>query len=693
MAAEINSFLSAEAQKEVENYIASLEVIASKYKDIATASLQLEKAKQEEAKTDSLLIKNKQQLEVLAQKKIKTQSDEQKASEKLTKAIEKENSAYQQLNEKHKSALKTAKDLATQYGINSKEAKKAALEANKYGEQLKKIDASLGNHQRNVGNYSSAFKKGFSAMSGSVMSFIGLALNPLSIGIAAVAGTVKILGGNIMENQSIQDRWQSITKSSNAVLDVFTSSMIGNYKGVEGLNDRMKEAAAMVELLYTQYQKLEGEELKEARRINTLTIAISAYKKQASDMTLTEEKREEASIKAYFKETELLTLQASLAKEKAVLYNTELLIKEESGKEISRAEKKQLNDYLEASDNAKAALIFLEQEYRRKQREVEQAASKEQEKIQMDAWAKEKKLLEEKAKQTNVDIDFQKKQDEAIVDEQVKNREIRSKLNEEYAEADRQLAAEDAEYYAKKEQEKADAVKKAEEEKQAARQKALDMSIQMVGMLFDYQQVRLEAEMASIERYYETRINAASNAGEDTQALEREYEIKRAEMDIKIAKSKRNQALVDVAINTAVEISKALATPWLIPFISALGAAQAGIILSQPLPEIPAFGTGTESTPDTFIAGERGREIGITKEGRAFITPDQATLYSGMPGTKIIPNQLAELVLKDIGTNVLDRKLDKVIAAIEKNQTSVFIDKSLSRSINLKHIRSKHGRN
>jgi len=131
----------------------------------------------------------------------------------------------------------------------------------------------------------------------------------------------------------------------------------------------------------------------------------------------------------------------------------------------------------------------------------------------------------------------------------------------------------------------------------------------------------------------------------------------------------------------------------LISFIATLGAAQAGLILQQPLPEIPAFGTGTASTPDTFIAGERGREIGITKSGKAFITPDQATLYSGMPGTKIIPNQLAELVLKDIGTNVLDRKLDKVISAIEKNQTSVFIDKSLSRSINLKHIRSKHGRN
>jgi hypothetical protein len=72
--------------------------------------------------------------------------------------------AYQKLNIQYDSAQKNAKDLAAEFGINSVQAKSAAAEALKLNAQIKAIDKTVGQSQKNVGNYSSAFGKAFASI-------------------------------------------------------------------------------------------------------------------------------------------------------------------------------------------------------------------------------------------------------------------------------------------------------------------------------------------------------------------------------------------------------------------------------------------------------------------------------------------------------------------------------------------------
>ena len=64
--------------------------------------------------------------------------------------------AYKRLSTEMNIARRKAKDLAAEFGVESKEAREAATEVRKLNDAVKEIDSSVGQHQRNVGNYQSA---------------------------------------------------------------------------------------------------------------------------------------------------------------------------------------------------------------------------------------------------------------------------------------------------------------------------------------------------------------------------------------------------------------------------------------------------------------------------------------------------------------------------------------------------------
>jgi len=700
---EINSFLSADAQKEVQKYIADLELIASRYKDIAVASLQLEKAKQAEAKTEQELLKTKQQAEVLAQKKLKTQKDEQQASERLAKAVKKETSEWEKLNKAHKDALQKARDLGSQYGRNSRQFKDASKEANNLNNKMQGLNKELGGaNPKGVGKYFEAIMKGAGAL-GLIATGAQLAKGAINLlgsfftatekgaelaerkmaGFSAAVGVLRgefaKLGEQITGDKADSPtKWGSIMAGS---LQVVVNTLLPGLK--INMNETalaMNDAAEAAEK-YTR--KLQ--ELQDFERSLIVTRAESNRNLVKAKAFAADEENSMADRIAMLKEANRFEEEATAAEIDAQRVKIGLI--EEVNAEKKKAGLLRDEDLLKL-EQAKAKEIDLETEHEQRIKRNTKALQKLNEEYALSKRISLKNIENEHYKSEQAITAFVKDETKKRLGDGVVNPTELTEGLKNRNKIQMDAYKEDVENF-----------KDADREKQAIIQQSLEMSTQMVDALFNFQQVRLSAEMDSIERYYETRINAASNAGEDTAALEREYEIKRAEMDIKIAKSRRNQALFDIAMSTALGVMNATAQspltfgmPWS-AFILTLGGIQASAVLAQPLPELPAFATGTMDSPSTFIAGEKGREIGITKDGRAFITPNKATLYSYMPGTKIIPNELSELVLKDIGTNVLDRKLDKVIMAIEKNSPSIFIDKSLSRSINLKHIRSKHGRN
>jgi len=144
-------------------------------------------------------------------------------------------------------------------------------------------------------------------------------------------------------------------------------------------------------------------------------------------------------------------------------------------------------------------------------------------------------------------------------------------------------------------------------------------------------------------------------------------EQKQKEIQLRIAKNDRNQALFSAAISTAQAILKATASapfPANLPgiiFATTIGALQTAAILSQPLPQ---FGGGTENAPSEFIAGERGRELMILPSGEAMMV-DRPTYFKGSTykGARIFPNTKTEEMINQTthgGFTTDDRLLSEI---------------------------------
>jgi len=79
---------------------------------------------------------------------------------------------------------------------------------------------------------------------------------------------------------------------------------------------------------------------------------------------------------------------------------------------------------------------------------------------------------------------------------------------------------------------------------------------------------------------------------EQSELSEEEKARKIAQIKRKQAVWDKAQAIADIAINTAVAVTKILYRPVLAAVVAALGLAQAAVVASTPLPEIPSFANG-----------------------------------------------------------------------------------------------------
>jgi hypothetical protein len=95
--------------------------------------------------------------------------------------------AYDMLNARYREAQVNAKDLAVIYGIESKQAQEAAASAFALGQQLKNIDASTNQFNKNVGNYGGAITGAFSKAFGFIRQ---IAYILPGIGIAGIFSAI-----------------------------------------------------------------------------------------------------------------------------------------------------------------------------------------------------------------------------------------------------------------------------------------------------------------------------------------------------------------------------------------------------------------------------------------------------------------------------------------------------------------------
>lgn len=116
-------------------------------------SVEIEKLK---AQADQQRIKAEQEIVKLEKLKAQEQARANKEAEKAAKLAQSESSAYSKLSKQLRDAQKAYKDLAVSNQANTQEAKDLLQTITKLDKQLKEVDATVGQHQRNVGNYEGA---------------------------------------------------------------------------------------------------------------------------------------------------------------------------------------------------------------------------------------------------------------------------------------------------------------------------------------------------------------------------------------------------------------------------------------------------------------------------------------------------------------------------------------------------------
>jgi TP901 family phage tail tape measure protein len=234
----------------------------------AQAEQQLQKANQEAERTA-------QQKEKTAQASLRTQQQQAKeaerqarAQEKVTRTAQAEANAYKRLEKNTRDLKNQSKQLGAEMLNLERAGKKNSAEyqrlADKYKSvtasaqrgdaQLKKIDKTVGDNFRNVGNYTSAMGK-----LNNVLGAFGVAF-----GVQAVAQVFRTGAGAVIEfDQAISDL-QAITGASGKDLEYYReqANLLG--KDVEG------GASAVVEA-YKLIGSAKPELLKNAEALNAVT--------------------------------------------------------------------------------------------------------------------------------------------------------------------------------------------------------------------------------------------------------------------------------------------------------------------------------------------------------------------------------------------------------------------------------------
>lgn len=104
-----------------------------------------------------------------------------------------------------------------------------------------------------------------------------------------------------------------------------------------------------------------------------------------------------------------------------------------------------------------------------------------------------------------------------------------------------------------------------------------------------------DREQKALERNRDKGLLTEEDYTAQKTALEKQHQQKIAEIKRKQAIYDKAQALINIAINTAVAITKAAPNPLLMGLAAGAGLLQAGVVLAKPMPEYPSFDQGGDT--------------------------------------------------------------------------------------------------
>ena len=442
--------------------------------------------------------------------------DLDETSEEYEERVEEIDKVQDKLNKAMKATGDKAKDAEGSYNALSKkmsELKKAFKETNDEAErdklakqivgindQLKEMDASIGNYQRNVGNYEGAFTKGLAGITSQIQAlgnplaiakngvnalgkaFKALLTNPVGAFIMAIVVAVKALKKGFEQSEtasnSLKKAFSAFQPVINAINNAFTgfAKIVGNIaeKAIPALvNGLMKAGDWMMTLLNK--------------------IGIVSDKKLESFRKSIEAQKEAVKV------TQDLT-----------------------DRDIELTEKRRKFQVNEAKTEMEVA------ELRAKAADKDKYSAKQRENFLNQAIAKERKLNDEKLALAQEEYDILKKRSELTDND--------AEINDALAAAEANLYNTKKEYYAKERELIAQKIA-AGQELSAAEKEILE---EQKEELKKVEEIRNRAELSQLsskdreleilKRKYEEEKALLEKYGKDTTQLTAEYEAQRQEI-------------------------------------------------------------------------------------------------------------------------------------------------------------------
>jgi hypothetical protein len=503
-----------ELNGQIDSYKAQLKELAEAEKQQGSLS-EDQKKQQEQLK---LALKDTQNEYRAVQKGIQT----------VDNAVKSSITTYQGLVNENKALMDAMRNLPLD--DTTGELQRLQEQYNANNEKLKEFDASLGNHQRNVGNYGNSLKgmQGqLSALPGPIGKItkaktllnVVLNANPFLLIVTAVG----LLIAGLSKLQPVVDfatkQWEILTN-----IFKFAVDKVGAFFGlIEGNNKTLGEIIAKTAALADAEVRL-----RDAKREQIVLLAeedklVSELRLKAADQTLSEQERLDTLVEIEEVERRSLQKKIELAKE-------ELRIAEERA-EISHSDAATLEDIA----NKRAAILNLETEtnnfliritQRRTGLEVkaieetkranEEAHKrrleqiKKEENARYEAWFKGQEEIR-KAEEAAAFIDYIELQ----IDAEEKVNDLKLALNRQYAEALNNQLTEMLEEQGK-------FVESAEQQR-LIRQQELEQLYLMAG-LNEYEAYNSAKEQADLE--YESKLK---------EAKQREIDLEKATQEAKLA--------------------------------------------------------------------------------------------------------------------------------------------------------------
>lgn len=331
---DVDAEAAVKASGEQINAIAKLREETAKLKD------EQKKARQEGKDNEQAYTKNAEQI-ARNEAQIKNLSTALNNNQKIVKAITNETTgttgAYQRLNEEYQVAAQRAKDLAVAYGVNSKEALSATNAAKVMSDRLKQVDESVGQNQRNVGNYSSVLQKlpgGFGSVAegaqGVGNAFKLLSTNPLMAILQLLLPLIISLSSQFKAFAPVMDVIEQVTAAVGAAFSSLVNSIIAVFNGTKSLGDFFKSFAGDMSDAATETKNLTKaqQDLDDAIRINSVNQA--KYKNQIDELILQSKNRTLSEKERIALIDQALKLEQKAYNERRANANTELkLIQDE----------------------------------------------------------------------------------------------------------------------------------------------------------------------------------------------------------------------------------------------------------------------------------------------------------------------------------------------------------------------------